>query len=222
MDFLAVVAVGYFLKVGLDEFIWRYSGPVSLVIQLVLIFGYLRWRGASWSWIGLVPLNSRRKLMLLPLQTFLAFIAIPVSGLALGFGGEAIGLDFMKPDASGAENRFGDLAGNTPLYMTWVAILWIAGPAEELYFRGFMIGQLREVLGSSIAAKALSILVPAVIFGIGHTYYLGLRGLVMTGGIGLTLGILYLLYRRNIWPLMVAHAAFNTLTFTARYLQWDI
>lgn len=44
----------------------------------------------------------------------------------------------------------------------------------------------------------------------------------MTGAIGIACGILYLLYKRNIWPLVVAHALFNTLTFTAAYLHLDV
>ena len=115
----------------------------------------------------------------------------------------------------------GDVAGNTQLCVFWLAIVWFAGPAEELYFRGFMIGKLREVLGDSGFATALTILLPALIFGLGHVYYLGLRGLVMTSGIAVSLGVLYILYKRNIWPLMIAHAAANSLTFTAVYLQLD-
>jgi len=222
LDFCAIVALGYALKVGLDQLIWRYSGPVSLGIMLVVIFFYLRSLGHSWSWIGLVEIRSRKSLALLPFQVLLAFVAILATGLTLGLTGEALGLEFMKPDSAGADDRFGDLAGNTKLYVFWVAILWFAGPAEELYFRGFMIGKLRETLGQSRFATVVSILIPALIFGAGHVYYLGLRGLVMTGGIGVTLGVLYIAYKRNIWPLMIGHAAVNTLTFTAIYLELDV
>lgn len=222
LDFILIFGIGYGLKIGLNQFIWRYSGPVSLVIMLVIVFFYLRRRGQSWSWIGLVPVNSRRQFLFLPFQIILAFIAIALTSLLLGMGGEALGIEFMRPNSSGAESRFGDVAGNTQLYLLWLAIVWIAGPAEELYFRGFMIGQLRDAFGASRTATILSIIIPALIFGIGHIYYQGLRGLVITGGIGITLGILYLLYRRNIWPLMIGHAAFNSLTFTAVYMQWDV
>ena len=108
------------------------------------------------------------------------------------------------------------------MVLTWVAILWVAGPAEELNFRGFMIGQLRDILGRSKLATIVSIIVPAIIFGVGHMYYLGLRGFFVTGGIAVSLSILFILYKRNIWPLAIAHAAFNSLTFTAMYLQLDI
>ena len=221
IDFGAIVALGYVLKVVLDQFIWRYSGPVSLSIMLSVIFFYLRSIGESWSWIGLVEIKSRKGFALLPFQVLIAFFAILLTGFILNWAGGALGLDFMKPENSGAENRFGDVAGNTQLYVFWLAIVWFAGPAEELYFRGFMIGKLQETFGTSIGATILSIVVPALIFGLGHVYYLGLRGLVMTGGIAVSLGVLYIMYKRNIWPLMIAHAAANSLTFTAVYLQLE-
>ena len=221
IDFCAIVALGYLLKIVLDQFMWRYSGPVSLGIMLSVIVFYLRSMGESWSWIGLVEIKSRKGWALLPFQVLLAFFAILATGAALSSAGQALGLEFMKPDNSGAQDRFGDVAGNTQLFVFWLAIVWFAGPAEELYFRGFMIGKLREVLGKSSFAIALSVLIPALIFGLGHVYYLGLRGLVTTGGIAVTLGVLYILYKRNIWPLLIAHAAANTLTFTVVYLQLD-
>lgn len=221
IDFCAIIALGYLLKVVLDQFIWRYSGPVSLGIMLSVIFFYLKSMGESWAWIGLVKIKSRRGFVLLPFQTLLALFAILATASALSLAGEALGLEFMKPNNSGAQERFGDVAGNAQLYVFWLAIVWFAGPAEELYFRGFMIGKLREVLGDSAWASALSVLIPALIFGLGHVYYLGLRGLVTTGGIAVTLGVLYILDKRNIWPLMIAHAAANTLTFTVVYLQLE-
>ncbi|CAN0277659.1 unnamed protein product, partial [Chrysoparadoxa australica] len=59
-------------------------------------------------------------------------------------------------------------------------------------------------------------------FGYGHVYYQGLRGLIATGLIGLSLGILFLIYKRNLWPLVIAHAAVDCLGFTALYFNLDI
>ncbi|NOX95172.1 MAG: CPBP family intramembrane metalloprotease [Alphaproteobacteria bacterium] len=222
LEFVVIFGLWYLLKIALDVSIWRYSGPVSLAIMLVLLFFYLRWRGHSFSWVGLVPLKSAKNWLLLLPQILLAMIAMGAIGAGLNFAGETLGLEFMKPDLAATENRFGDLAGNTSLYLTWLAIIWFAGPAEELFFRGFMIGQLRDIFGHSRWATALSIIIPAILFGAGHMYYQGLRGLIITGGVAVSLGILFVLYKRNIWPLAAAHAAINSLSFTAMYLQLDI
>ena len=63
-EFVIIITVGFLLKVALDVVIWRYSGPVSLVIMLGLIFFYMRWRGHSLSWIGLRRLRSVKSRLL--------------------------------------------------------------------------------------------------------------------------------------------------------------
>jgi membrane protease YdiL (CAAX protease family) len=222
LELAIIVGLWFLLKIALDAAIWRYSGPVSLAIMLVLTFFYLRWRGRSFSWIGLVPLKSLRNWLLLLPQFLLAVIVMGAIGAGITHAGLALGYEFMEPDLAAAENRFGDLAGNTSLYLTWLAIIWFAGPAEEIFFRGFMIGQLRDILGHSRWATVLSIIIPAILFGVGHIYYQGLRGLFVTGGVAVSLGILFVLYKRNIWPLALAHAALNSFSFTAMYMEWDI
>ncbi len=221
-EFAIFAALGIIVKLILDQISWRYSGPISLAVMLILIVLYIHKRGQTLASIGLVRLSSRKNYLWLFPQFILGFITIMAAGLGVAYGGEALGFDFMKPDPAGAEDRFGAIAGNTPLYLMWIAIICFASPAEELYFRGFFINKLRDVFGMSGLATAASIILPAIIFGIGHVYYLGLRGFFITGAIGCALGLLFVLYKRNIWPLMFSHAAFNMMTFTAIYLDLDI
>jgi membrane protease YdiL (CAAX protease family) len=42
----------------------------------------------------------------------------------------------------------------------------------------------------------------------------------MTGGIGLAFGAMFLLFRRNLWPLILLHGVIDTLTFTAIFMRW--
>ncbi|MEL6727129.1 MAG: type II CAAX endopeptidase family protein [Pseudomonadota bacterium] len=217
--FLGFTVFALALKGLLDLVIWRYAGPISLVIVLICLIAYLKHDGKNLSKIGLVRLESSKNYWLLPLQTVFAFVAIVATGAVVTLVGDASGLAFMQPDREGALSRFGDLAGNTSLFVIWLAILWVAGPAEELFFRGFMINALSDVFGKSWVASALAILIPALIFGAGHMYYQGVRGLFTTGLIGVTLGCLFLAYKRNVWPLMIAHAGANTLVFTLQYLD---
>lgn len=44
----------------------------------------------------------------------------------------------------------------------------------------------------------------------------------MTGMIGVVLGTLYLVFKRNLWPLILAHALVDSLAFTAMYLDLEI
>ncbi|MEM9572525.1 MAG: CPBP family intramembrane glutamic endopeptidase [Pseudomonadota bacterium] len=220
-EFLGFTIFALALKAALDLVIWRYAGPISLVVVLACIGLYLAHQKRDLSTLGIVPLKTAKNFWLIPVQTLVAFVTIIATGAIVSLLGDASGLEFMQVNTEGARDRFGDLAGNTSLFLMWLAILWVAGPAEELFFRGFMINTLTKTFGTSRLANAISILIPALIFGAGHMYYQGVRGLFTTGAIGVSLGCLFLAYKRNIWPLMVAHACVNSLVFTLHYLDID-
>ncbi|MGV6819170.1 MAG: CPBP family intramembrane glutamic endopeptidase [Parvularcula sp.] len=79
--------------------------------------------------------------------------------------------------------------------------------------------------GGSIDAplEAVAAIVTAgIIFGYGHFYYQGLGGWITTGMIGIAIGFLFLLYKRNLWPLIIAHAFVDSLGMTSMYLEWGI
>ena len=40
--------------------------------------------------------------------------------------------------------------------------------------------------------------------------------------IGVVIGCLFLLYKRNLWPLIIAHAFVDSLGITVMYMGWDI
>jgi membrane protease YdiL (CAAX protease family) len=61
-----------------------------------------------------------------------------------------------------------------------------------------------------------------MIFGFGHFYYQGLSGWITTGMIGAVIGLLFLLYKRNLWPLIIAHAFVDALGMTSMYMEWGI
>eukprot|EP00903_Cladosiphon_okamuranus_P002825 g2823.t1 len=170
-EFLGFTIFALALKAVLDVVVWRYAGPISLVIVLICVLVYLTRRNEGLSRLGFLPFKSAKSYWLVPAQTVLAFVAIIATGAAVTLIGDASGLAFMEADRDGATARFGDLAGNTNLFLFWLVILWIAGPAEELFFRAFMINTLTKALGKSAIANALCILIPAFIFGAGHVYY---------------------------------------------------
>ena len=136
--------------------------------------------------------------------------------------GDTLGLWQTGELPDGVADRWGNIRGNLPVYLLWLTLAWVsAGFGEELFFRGFMVSRAERITKGLPAALFLAVLIPAAIFGIAHFYYQGMRGLVVTGLIGLSLGTLYLLYKRNLWPLIVAHGLVDTLGFTALYLDAD-
>lgn len=220
-EFLGFTLFAILLKAVFDLFFWRFAAPVSLIVVLICLSLYLKHQKGDLTTLGIVSFAKAKSYWLLPLQIVIAIVVIIATGVAATLLGEASGLAGIQSNPEGDEARFGNLTGNTNLFVLWLAIIWVAGPAEELFFRGFMINTLTEFLGKSRTAIALSILIPAAIFGAVHMYYQGLQGLITTGFIGISLGCLFLAFKRNAWPLMIAHACVNSLGFTLQYLGID-
>ncbi len=223
IEVVAVVAFALILKELLDPFFWRFSAPVSLISTIILLTLLLRFRGERWSSLGLRPLPGiKAKLLVIP-QALLVFLAVLAIVTAITFGLEAAGSQLLSEKIEGEVERWGDVAGNLRLYLLMLAISWISGGfAEEMFFRGFLITRLQTVLDGVKFASGLAVLLPALLFGYVHVYYQGLHGFVNAGIVGLILGTFFLLYKRNLWPLVLAHGFINSLGFTAEFMGWDI
>ena len=224
LEVLLLAALAMSIKALFALVAWRYAGPLTLLVLLSGLTVYFRFRGLSWRHYGLVRLPKLKSWLLLPFQSLLAIIAILGTGVGAAMLGGALGFEFMTQEPEGVMDRFGAVAdGSLPHYLLWLAIaILAAGLGEEVFFRGYMINRLRDGLGSDVFMTVLTILLPALYFGYGHVYYQGLRGLIVTGLIGLALGVLFVLYKRNLWPLVIAHASVDCLVFTALFFQLDI
>ena len=86
----------------------------------------------------------------------------------------------------------------------WAGLIALnAGLSEELFFRLVLPLLLYAVTGQATLAFVLAV----VIFGLGHAYQ-GLWGIVMTGLVGLMLGLVYL-YSGNLWLAIGIHAGID-------------
>ena len=223
IEFALVVGVLVGTKLIFDQIVWKYAGPLSLLCTLATILVFTRISGESWSRFGLVRPRRAWSLPLILPQAMLGIVAILGIGAGTAFLGDALGFWTTDGTQPGVADRWGNIAGNLPVYLGWLAIAWIsAGFGEEVFFRGYVIDRLSRLLPDSRWAVPVAVLLAALGFGIAHMYYQGVRGLVVTGMIGLALGTLYILYKRNLWPLIIAHASVDTLVFTAMYMEWDI
>lgn len=223
LEVVAFVAFALTLKRVMDPIFWRFAGPVSLITTLVLLTIYMRFRGLNWAQMGLRPLPGiRAKLMLIP-QALLTFVAFSVVIAIVLVGGQAIGWEFLSQIPAGVEERWGDIEGSLPNYLLWMAIVWTAAAfGEEMFFRGFLITRLETAFKGIPFAAVLAVVLPALLFGYAHMYYQGLRGLITTGAIALVFGAMFLLFKRNLWPIIIVHGFIDSLGMTARYMNWDV
>lgn len=219
--FFVALAIGS--KLWMDQIIWRFSGPITLIGTLLLLTIYLNYRGESWRNLGLPRLPGlRSKLLLIPqiALTLAAFFAVVAATL---FGGDALGLFLIEEEQPLVAERWGDLRGNLPLLLLWLGIVWTSAAfGEEMFFRGFLITRLQRVFAGLPVAAILAVLLPALVFGFGHMYYQGVRGFFVTGAIAIAFGTVFLLMKKNLWPIIFVHGAIDTMGFLAHYFGWDV
>ena len=82
------------------------------------------------------------------------------------------------------------------------------GWGEETLFRGYLFERLGKLLGESPWARAAVVLLTSVVFGLLHLHDQGIAGAQQATITGLVFGSIFAA-TRQIWPLVVAHAAFD-------------
>lgn len=98
-----------------------------------------------------------------------------------------------------------------------LALMWLnAAFCEELLFRGYLMNNVERSLGGASMWNGLAAaVVVAVVFGALHVPSQGLYGFVVTGLVGFLLGLLFLLGRRTLFPVLIAHGVINSVSLVS-------
>lgn len=194
---------------------WSYAGPISLLVAVAVATWRLHQRKQTWADLGLKKPVSTTKMLL---WTLLALVVTVVVGVIASnifswvFNGNVGEIDPRYRD------RFADVPGNALLYLYWLTVAWAVGAfAEEMIFRAMLISRFEQLLSKFRYASLMAVMFQSVIFGQQHFYYQGLSGALATGAIAAVSGGLYLLLKRNLWPLILSHGFANMLGLTLIY-----
>lgn len=200
----------------------KYAGPITLLLTLLVLTLYMRLQGRKWAEYGLKPLvGVKPKLMVLP-QALLVVIGFVIAVGTVLVLANVFEISALQKVSGGVEARFGEVRDNLPKFLMWLGIIWVSAAfGEEMFFRGYLVTRLKEALPNNFLSTVVAILIPALIFGYGHYDYQGIRGVVLTGMIGLSFGISYLLLKKNLWPIILVHGVVDSVAFTALYLGVD-
>ena len=174
---------------------------------------FVRLRQSSWKEIGLFkPTNYKKSLF----ASVFIFAFTIISILIFQTIKDQLGLQ-VAPDMSGeqAASKFGDLSGNWILFFTIIPFIWLQSALEEILDRGFLINWIEKLLCSTWFATIIAVLVQALIFGFRHSYDISERSITVAL-IGLAMGIGYVAFGRNLWPLIFAHCLLNTMSMLER------
>jgi uncharacterized protein len=125
----------------------------------------------------------------------------------------------IAPDTSSesAVSKFGDLEGNWSHFFLIIPFILIESMLEEMLDRGFLMNWLERLFSKTSYATVIAVLLQASIFGFRHSYDLSSRSITVFI-IGLIMGIAYVKFGRNLWPLIIAHCLLNTISMIDRVL----
>lgn len=211
LDAIIIIAVLVVVKQLCLIYINKFAGPISTFTAMFVATWRLRARDMSWADLGFKKPESWWRTLLLSGLVFGVIVLFSAAGSGIA------GLFYEKGYVF---NRFGDLEGDVPMYLMWMALVWTHSAFfEEMLFRAFIINRLGTFLGGSTAATLVSVTLAAVFFGYRHAYYQGAYGFVVTGVIGFGLGLVYVWFGKgNLLPQILAHGYVNSIGFTLRFL----
>ena len=184
-------------------------GPVLEPLGALLAIGWARLTGTPLRELGFVRPRS-----------WAATIALGIAfGVAFKLVLKAVVLPLLGAPTINA--AYHHLAGNTAALpgMLWLVIVG-AGFGEETVFRGFLFERSRAWFGAGKGVLAATVLVSSAWFAAVHIPDQGLFGAVQAGIVGLVFGTIFAVTRK-LWPLIVAHAAFDVAAVFIIYLDLE-
>lgn len=189
------------------------NGLINSFTTLVVASLIMRVRGVTWKELGLTNPKSLKTTLMV---TGFILVFTPVSIMIFELIKDHFPF-FIAPDTSetSAVSKFGDLKGNLTLFFSIIIFIWIESFLEELLDRGFLMNWFERLFSKTSFATILAVVFQAAIFGFRHSYDLSERSITV-GLIGLIMGIAYMVFGRNLWPLIIAHCLLNTMSMLER------
>ncbi len=187
---------------------------VANIYMLAMIALGMKLRKKSWKEIGLTFPVFRLKNVL---KTLGWSVVVFIVGVLPWLTAPMILSGLIEEQAAADFSGYEFLRGNPlALLLTLLGVYFISSFAEEVIYRGFLINRISELAANTGIKTVIAILVSSVFFGLIH-YQWGAMGMIQTGFFGLAMGICYVLLRKKLWVLILAHAYMDTLLLVSLY-----
>ncbi|WP_299315465.1 CPBP family intramembrane glutamic endopeptidase [uncultured Aquimarina sp.] len=198
----------YFPNVG-----FIINGLFWSLTTLIIATWRMKVRNVSWKNLGLCKPESFKKTLFVAIGIL---IAIVLSIMAFEMIKDYLPFSLEQKNYSeNSASKFGNLKGNWLLFFTIMPAVLLESMLEELLDRGFLINWFEKLFSQTTIATILAVILQALIFGFRHSYDLSDRS-IRVGLIGLIMGIAYVKFGRNLWPLIIAHCVLNTMSMVDR------
>ena len=188
---------------------------VANVAMLATIWWGLRLRGQGWRDLGLGTGPGSLRGAWRKLWRSLVVFVVAMFGFLLG---AVVMVNIVGRPEPADMSGYNYLSGNLPMLLLVLAGVFVASSlGEEILYRGFLITRLEALGGGGKTALRIAVGVSAVIFGLVHFAW-GPMGIVQTAFMGLALAISFLVLRRDLWPLVMAHFYMDAILMIQMYL----
>ena len=200
----------YIPKVGFiaNGLFWSFT-------TLVIATWRMKVRNVTWKELGLRKPDNFGKVLgvsaLILATTMISLIAFNILIDHFPFS--------LAPDTSSesAVSKFGNLKGNWSRFFLIIPFILLESMLEELLDRGFLMNWIERLFSSTTFATVIAVILQAAIFGFRHSNDFSERSITV-GIIGLIMGIAYVKFGRNLWPLIIAHCVLNAGSMIGRVL----
>jgi hypothetical protein len=209
-----VTVAGGWKLVGESAFARQAVVWIANVLMLVMISIGLRLRGQTWAHFGLRVGTARGRAMV---RAVLQAVAVLVVALLAFVAGSVLMTRWAPEPAAADMSGYGYLQGNLPMLLLALAAVYIVSSfGEEAVYRGFLMNRVAEIIGGGAMARTIAVLFSSIAFGLVHFSW-GIVGVVQTTLMGLALAVSYLVVKRNLWVLVLAHAGIDSLLLIQLY-----
>lgn len=104
-----------------------------------------------------------------------------------------------------------NVKGNWKALLQWLLMVWVlVAFLEEAVYRGFLMTEIRDVIGSGIPAEIFNVLFTSIVFGLSHGYQ-GRSGILSTALVGVLLALLFVWSNYNLWLPILTHGIIDTV-----------
>jgi hypothetical protein len=212
VDLIIYIAVMFLVReIYFPEIPFIANGLFWSFTTLAVATWRMKVRGISWTELGLrKPKNFGKTLGI----SAIILVAVVISIMTFEIIKDQLPFS-IAPDTSSEGSKFGDLKGNYALFFTIIFFVWVESFLEEILDRGFLINWIERLFSSTTFATVFAVIIQALIFGFRHSHDLSSRSITV-GLIGLIMGIAYVVFGRNLWPLIIAHCLLNTSSMLDR------
>ncbi len=112
---------------------------------------------------------------------------------------------------------FDKLEGDLPNTLLTIGFSWIViSTLEEVVYRTYLIGRFEDLFGSGIWSTILAIIIPAVVFGMGHLYQ-GVGGVIQETFYAILIGVIFVRSKKHFWMVYLIHGFANTWFLLLEY-----